>query len=89
MFELNYQTLEMLIQANFRDFGLIIVFFIQNQTTMDIFSIITTVVLLILLIWATNWFVNKKNRAKVTPSEDVRARTETPEPDEVDDPLNP
>lgn len=56
---------------------------------METWGIIATLVSLALLLWATHWFVSKKNPAKANPPEELKSQTEKPKPNEIEDPMNP
>lgn len=56
---------------------------------MDIFSVILTIVSVILLGVATYWFVLKRNPAKISSQREIIEENKSPSKEELEDPLNP
>ncbi len=55
---------------------------------MNTLFIIISLVCTLLLLFAAIWFINRKNRPKISRTEERKAEVEKPEINEIDDPLN-
>lgn len=58
------------------------------MSTTEIIIVIFSVLATITTIWVTAWFVRRKNRPKVSRTEDRKAELEKPRSGEIEDPLN-
>lgn len=56
---------------------------------MDTISIVVTLICLVILGLVTYWFVNRKNSTKISSQREIIEEGKTPDPEELEDPMNP
>lgn len=60
-----------------------------NFQAMDTISIVVTLICLVILGLVTYWFVNRKNSTKISSQREIIEEGKKPDPEELEDPMNP